>query len=226
MRKWAPWLGVFVATLVALAGGAIVGNAGVAPAHVTFKPVVAGTAPESHYTASQIKRGEFLVKFGSCNDCHTPWKYNEELGAVAPDMTRMLSGHPEGAPGPVGKYAPNDMAVIGPTFTSFAMPFGVIYTPNLTPDIDTGTGSWTEEMFINIFRKAKHLGGNGRPILPPMPFPMVATLPDEDLIGIFAYLRSIPPIRNGVPTLNPPQEVQDGIDRFNQGILKLIKNAK
>jgi hypothetical protein len=44
-----------------------------------------------------------------------------------------------------------------------------------------------------MFRKAKHLGGGGRPVLPPMPWMAVASLPDEDIVAIFAYLRSIPP---------------------------------
>ena len=35
-----------------------------------------------------------MVTFGSCNDCHTPWKFNPEKRAPEPDMTRMLSGHP------------------------------------------------------------------------------------------------------------------------------------
>ena len=178
------------------------------------------------YTDAQVARGKLLVGIGSCNDCHTPWKFDPDIGAPVPDMSRMLSGHPEGAPDPAGQLAAGDVAVIGPTFTSFRMPFGVIYTRNLTPDEDTGTGAWTEEMFLNIFRKAKHLGGNGRPVLPPMPWPMTASLPDEDIIAIFAFLQSIPPIRNYVPVVQPPLEVQHAIDAANQKLLERIKKAK
>lgn len=185
-------------------------------AHAAPPPAVDDRPREDR--AAAIARGEKLVTFGGCNDCHTPWKSTP--GGPMPDMTRMLSGHPEGAPDPEGTIGPNDMVLIGPTFTSFRMPFGVIYSQNLTPDPDTGLGSWTEQMFLDTFRKAKHMGGGGRPILPPMPWPNVASLPDEDLRAIFAYLQSIPPIRNAVPLLELPSEIESAIDGGNQQILR------
>ena len=42
--------------------------------------------------AEAIARGAYLVRFGSCNDCHTPWTMGPK--GPAPDMTRALSGHP------------------------------------------------------------------------------------------------------------------------------------
>jgi hypothetical protein len=187
--------------------------------------VPAAGKPGGSYSAAKVKRGKQLVMLGGCNDCHTPWKFDPEIGMPVPDMSRMLSGHPEGAPLPQGTLGPQDLAVIGPTFTSFRMPFGVVLTPNLTPDPDTGTGSWTQEMFLGIFRKAKHLGGGGRPILPPMPWNAVASLPDEDIVAIFAYLRSIPPIRNHVDTVQPPPEVQTAIDKGNQKLLERLRKS-
>lgn len=166
----------------------------------------------------KISRGQYLVRIGSCNDCHTPWVFDEELGMPRPDMTRMLSGHPEGAPDPQGTLGPQDVGIIGPTFTSFALPFGVIYAMNLTPDMDTGIGSWTEQMFVDIFRKGRHLGGNGRGVLPPMPWFWIRNLSDEDLRAVYAYLHSIPPVRNAVPEPTVPEEViwklRDGFDLF------------
>jgi mono/diheme cytochrome c family protein len=166
----------------------------------------------------QIQHGQYLVRFGGCNDCHTPWTFDEELGMPRPDMSRMLSGHPKGAPDPEGTVGPHDMALIGPTFTSFALPFGIMYSPNLTPDMDTGIGSWTEEMFLDIFRKGRHLGGNGRGVLPPMPWLWIRNLKDEDLRAVYAYLNSIPPIRNAIPEHKVPEEViwqlRDSFDRL------------
>jgi hypothetical protein len=175
------------------------------------------------YSEIQITLGRKLVSFGGCNDCHTPWAFDPEIGAPIPDMSRLLSGHPEGAPTPGGTLGEADLAVIGPTFTSFLMPFGVVYSPNLTPDPDTGMGTWTEEMFLDVFRKAKHMGGNGRPVLPPMPWAMSATLPEEDLVAMFAYLHSIAPIRNSVPVAQPPHEVQSAIDASNQKLLARLR---
>ncbi len=178
-----------------------------APAAPQLPPLVLGTAPPNPYSAKQIERGRQLVEFGGCNDCHTPWVFDAELGMPVPDMSRELSGHPRGMATAFGTLAPGDSAVVGPTFTSFVLPIGSVYTANLTPDIDTGTGSWTEQMFLDIFRTGRHLGGSGRPVLPPMPWPNVASLPDQELVAIFAYLRSIQSIRNLVPSPDVPEEV-------------------
>jgi hypothetical protein len=74
----------------------------------------------------------------------------------------------------------------------------VSFTANLTPDPETGLGKWTVETFIAAIRTGKH-EGQGRPILPPMPWPMYKNATDDDLRAIFAFLRSIPPIKNRVP---------------------------
>ena len=160
---------------------------------------------------------------GGCNDCHTPMKFDPEIGMPVPDMTRMLSGHPEGAPDPASAITGHDQAVIGPTFTSFKAPFGIVYTANLTPEPDTGLGNWTEEMFVRAVRTGRHMGGNGRPILPPMPWPNVGMQSDADLKAIFAYLRSIPAIRNDVPAPKVPDEVMNGIAASYDKLLAKMK---
>ena len=83
-------------------------------------------------------------------------------------------------------------------FTAFSGPWGVTYAQNLTPDENTGLGIWTEEMFIQALRTGRHMGVS-RPIQPPMPWDVYGKLPDEDLKSIYAYLRSIPPVKNRIP---------------------------
>jgi mono/diheme cytochrome c family protein len=169
-------------------------------------------------SSPQAQRGAYLVQMGSCNDCHTPWVFDADLGMPVPDMSRMLSGHPEKAPDPEGKMGKHDIALIGPTFTSFQLPFGTVYAANLTPDKDTGLGSWTKQMFVQAFRKGKHMGGDGRAIMPPMPWMNIAALTDQDLKAVYAYLMSIPPIRNSVPQHKIPN---DGIDKVTQSFERL-----
>jgi hypothetical protein len=82
--------------------------------------------------------------------------------------------------------------------TACVGPWGVTCSANLTPDQNTGLGLWTEEMFIAAMRTGKHMGA-GRPIMPPMPWFSVAELTDDDLRAVFAYLRSLPPVKNAVP---------------------------
>jgi hypothetical protein len=195
----------FTAALVAMAVG---GCARPAPA----------AAP-----VDQIARGRVLVSVGGCNDCHTPMKFDPELGMPIPDMTRMLSGHPQGAPDPASTLAGHDLAIIGPTFTSFRLPFGIVHPANLTPDPATGLGAWTEEMFVRAVRTGRHMGGSGRPILPPMPWQNLATQSDEDLKAIFAYLRSVPAIRNDVPAPQVPDAAMDAIAAGYEKMLARMK---
>ncbi len=153
---------------------------------------------------TQIERGEYLVTFGGCNHCHTPMvmgKHGPEL-----DMARALSGHPQDIvmPEPPKMKGPWGWSA-AETNTAFAGPWGVSYAKNLTPDRVSGLGIWTEDMFIKTMRTGKHMGVS-RPILPPMPWENLNALNDNDLKSIFAYLRSIKPIRNEVPdaVIAPP----------------------
>jgi len=127
--------------------------------------------------SSQVKRGEYLVSFGGCHDCHTPKK----MGAL---------------------QGPWMAATVG-TMTAWAGPWGISYTANLTPDRETGLGAWTEQNFVDTMRTGRHMG-RGRPILPPMPWEMVGKLTDQDLKAVFAYLRTIPAVKNRVPQPVPP----------------------
>jgi hypothetical protein len=159
-----------------------------------------------------VERGRYLVSFSGCNDCHTPWVFNKDLGMPVPDHTRFLSGHPVGAPEPQAKVDPKtDMAFIGATFTAFKLPFGTVYSANLTPDKETGIGNWTEEMFVNALRKGLHMGAAGRPILPPMPWTEFRNMTDDDLKAVFAFLKTIPAIHNPIPDPKVPKPVMDGM---------------
>jgi len=123
-----------------------------------------------------------------------------------PDATRMLSGHPEGlvmppAPKlPAGPWA----VIVAATNTAWAGPWGTSFTANLTPDRETGIGSWTEQDFLDTVRSARHQG-RGRAILPPMPIQMLNNMTDEDLRSIYAYLRTVPAVKNKVPQPIAPE---------------------
>lgn len=167
----------------------------------------AQTATAGQAATGDVERGAYLVKLMVCNDCHTPWKMGSQ--GPEPDMTRELSGHPQDLtmpPAPAMGEGPWVWAGAG-TNTAFAGPWGVSFTANLTPDSETGLGKWTEETFIQALRTGKH-EGQGRPILPPMPWPWFGQASDDDLRAIFAYLQSLPPIKNRVPQPIEPAGVQ------------------
>jgi mono/diheme cytochrome c family protein len=154
------------------------------------------------------KRGNYLLTIGSCHDCHSP-KNMTPIGPVI-DSTKLLSGHPAGAPLPpfdAKALNPDGWINMSPDLTAFVGPWGVSYSANLTPDSATGIGAWSEETFIQSLRTGKHLGQpNGRPIMPPMPWNFVGQMTDEDLRAVYAYLRTLPPVSNRVPVPVPPDQ--------------------
>ena len=152
--------------------------------------------------SKQAQRGEYLVRITGCSDCHTPLAMGER--GPAPDMSRFMSGHPEQmkmppAPAGAGPWIGAGSA----TNTAWSGPWGVSYAYNITSDPETGMGSWTEQQFIQAMRTGKHLG-QGRPIMPPMPWRSIGAMTDEDLKAVFAFLKTVPPIKNKVPELTPP----------------------
>ena len=153
--------------------------------------------------SQQVARGKYLVDIMGCHDCHTPMK----LGPNGPewDMTRALSGHPENLvmpPAPVQK-APW-LASMAMTMTAWNGPWGTSFTRNLTPDKETGLGDWTVEEFIATMKTGRERG-KGRPVLPPMPVQNLAALSDADIRSVFAYLQSLPAIKNRQPQpVEPP----------------------
>ena len=171
-----------------------------AAAPVATQPVAAKPAAD----AETLARGKYLVTVAGCNDCHTPWVESPN-GPPHPDMTRMLSGHPESFPitAPATLDGKTWQMAAAPTNTAWSGPWGVSFTANLTPDAETGLGQWTEQTFIQTIRTGRHLG-RGRQILPPMPIPMYKHFTDQDLGAMFAFLQSIPAIKNRVPEPLPP----------------------
>jgi cytochrome c553 len=182
-------------TAIAALSGALLGAIG---------PAAQDGAASLEKQKARAKRGEHLVNTMACHDCHTPWVLGPK--GPAPDMSRALTGHPS------DMIMPPPPPAVGPwighmsaTNTAWAGPWGVSFTANLTPDKETGLGTWTEEMFIATMRTGRRQG-KGRHLLPPMPVQILNALDDEDLKSVFAYLQSLPPTKNKVPAPVEPTE--------------------
>lgn len=170
--------------------------------------LLAGAPVESGQSNDAVERGRYLVTVMACGDCHTPMIMTQD--GPAHDTARTLSGHPEAVrlpPPPVLSDAWNWAG--SSTGTAFYGPWGVTYAPNLTPDVNTGLGIWTEEMFVNAIRHGRHMG-TSRTIQPPMPWQTFAKMTDADLKAIYAYLRTIPAVRNQAPEYEPPPSMEEG----------------
>ena len=124
-------------------------------------------------TPERIVRGERLAKgLLWCVSCHSP------LDTVRP-------GHPpvEGREFSGRVYRENED--------------GRLVAPNLTPDPETGTGSWSDDMLARAIREG--VGHDGRGIGLPMDWEKFRSLSDEDVASVVVYLRSLPPVRNELP---------------------------
>lgn len=153
---------------------------------------------------SQVKWGEHLVLVGGCGDCHTPKKMTQ-MGPED-DSTLLFSGHPAQQPLPDfdRTIAETKGLFVTQTLTSWIGPWGVSFAANISSDT-TGIGVWKEEQFIKAMREGlfKGLAGS-RMMLPPMPWPSLKHMTDDELKAIFSYLKSTKPIPNVVPAALPP----------------------
>jgi Cytochrome c len=165
-----------------------------------------------------VERGKYLVTTTGCNDCHTPWTMGAQ--GPAPDMTKMLSGHPAGMVLMPPMLLPPWGVAGSMTMTAWSGPWGVSFSANLTPDSATGIGAWTQEQFVNAIKSGKHQGV-GRPILPPMPWNWFSQMTDADLGSMYLYLRTIPAISNQVPGPVSPAVHQEGLPPGAPGMAPL-----
>ncbi len=158
---------------------------------------------ESEMAKDPVKRGEYLVSSNGCHDCHTPKKFTDK--GMELDLTRALSGHPAGEVlAPYDLKTAQSYILFTMGLTSATGPWGTSFSANLTPDA-TGLGGWTEDQFLVAIKQGLYKGIEGsRPLLPPMPWQQIRNFTDEDLKAIFAYLQSLPPVKNVVPDPIPP----------------------
>lgn len=116
-----------------------------------------------------LERGHYLVDtVGACGRCHTP-----RLAGGVPDPTKELAGG-----------------------FSLDEPIGHIVGPNLTPDRETGLGTWSEGDIVTAIRYGAR--PDGSIIGPPMPIDNYRALSDRDLAAIAKYLHSLKPVHNPV----------------------------
>jgi len=142
---------------------------------------------------SPVERGRYIVEvIGACGNCHT------FFGPDGLDESRHLAGG-----NPIEEHGMR------------AVP------PNITPDIETGIGSWTDAQIIRAFREG--VRPDGRVLGPPMPFALYRDISDGDAAAIVAYLRTVKPVHNVVepsrydfplpPAWGPPLGVVPEPDR-------------
>src|SRR5215475_3177555 len=88
----------------------------------------------------------------------------------------------------------------GPRFAggvAFQTPFGVLYSPNITADRETGIGAWSDADFLRAVHRG--IAKDGERLYPAFPYESYTLLADEDVLAIKAYLFSLPPVHAAIP---------------------------
>ena len=80
---------------------------------------------------------------------------------------------------------------------AFVLPFGTIYSTNITPDLDTGIGGYSDANFLDAVHKG--IGRGGTRLYPAMPYASYTYMSDADALAIKAYLFTLKPIHAPVP---------------------------
>ncbi|MCU1384121.1 MAG: hypothetical protein JWL71_2818 [Acidobacteria bacterium] len=164
-------------------GGVVVVLAVAITATVGWRPLIGPAARpltdrKFESTPARVERGKYMFTAASaCIGCHSEWD-------------RTIDGHPAKA-GAEGA---------GRTWADENMPW--LTAPNLTPDVETGAGTWSDDMFARAIREG--IGHDGRTLFPVMPYARFAAMSDEDLASIVVYLRTLPAIRRALPKTKIP----------------------
>ncbi|MFN1835092.1 cytochrome c [Balneola sp. MJW-20] len=132
--------------------------------------------------SDRVAYGKYLVTSASCSDCHTPW----DKGEPTPGMA-FAGG--------------NEFKLVTG---------GTVRTANITPHMQTGIGSWTEEAFLKRFRahndpEFQHFDIAEGSFNTVMPWMNYSKMSDEELKSIFAYLQSLDPVENLVVRFTPEE---------------------
>ncbi len=167
--KWGAVCAVVLVILIAIAVSATIG----------WRPIL---GPKARATTSRkfdtspvrLARGRYLVtSVSGCFACHSErdWKSH---GAP---VTAGLEGAGEIMPFP-------------------GLP-GQVVAPNLTSDLETGIGGWSDDELARAIREG--IGRDGRALFPMMPYENFRHMSDEDLASVIVFLRTLPPVRHQLP---------------------------
>jgi len=165
--------------------------------------VAARQAPAAHVrpltnrkfepSPERMARGKYLVEsVAGCFGCHAKMANNLGPGEL-PEFTDVGAGN---------------VFVDEKDF--------VLVASNITPDVETGAGSWTDDQLARAIREG--IGHDGRVLFPMMPYTVYKDMSDEDLASIIIYIRSIPAVHKEQPKTKIPARYADAILKFPEPI--------
>jgi mono/diheme cytochrome c family protein len=123
-------------------------------------------------TPERLARGKYIFELADCDGCHSELDYSRFGDPVLASAK--------------GNLMPPDLGLPG-----------TVVAPNITSDLETGIGTWTDGEKIRAIREG--IGKDGRALFPMMPYKLYRKMSDEDVYSLVAYLDTLPPVRNPLP---------------------------
>jgi len=176
LRRWQKFAGITFVIIIALVVVGITFTIG-------WRPFIGAkqralTERKFEATPQRLARGKYLVDgVLGCFGCHTDADWSKP-----------------GAPPVAGKEGS------GHVWSDQGMPW--LVASNITPDKETGAGNWSDDTFARAIREG--IGHDGRALFPLMSYPSYREMSDEDLASVIAYVRTVPAVRNQLPTTEMP----------------------
>jgi mono/diheme cytochrome c family protein len=125
-------------------------------------------------TPARVERGKYLFNLADCDGCHSQRDFSRFGGPVV-----------EGGCGRGNVFPPE-----------LGLP-GMVAPRNITPDRETGIGSWTDGEKIRAIREG--ISRDGTPLFPMMGYQRFRHMSDEDVYSLVAYMNTMAPVKNAVP---------------------------
>jgi mono/diheme cytochrome c family protein len=175
-RSWKKLAGITVAVVIGLVVVGITLTIGWRPFLGARKRALTDRKFEA--TPQRLVRGKYLVDcVMGCFGCHTDQDWSKP--GAPPVAGREGSGH---------------------VWSDQDLPW--LVAPNITPDKETGAGNWSDDTLARAIREG--IGHDGRALFSRMPYPDYRQMSDEDLASVIAYVRTVPAVRNQLPTTKMP----------------------
>jgi mono/diheme cytochrome c family protein len=168
MKRALRVVGYVLAVLLLIAGGTVT--------YLNARKPEMSPAPRLaiQRTSQRLARGEYLYRLADCDGCHSERDYTRFGGPVVP-----------GGMG-AGQVFTRDMGVPG-----------TVVPPNITPDPETGIGTWTDGEKVRAIRDG--VDKVGRTLFPMMPYEAYRQMSDEDVFSLVAYLDTLPSVKRTHP---------------------------
>jgi mono/diheme cytochrome c family protein len=193
-RSWKKFTGITLLVIITLVVLGITFTIGWRPFIGAKKRALTDRKFEA--TPQRLARGKYLVDgVMGCFGCHTDQDWSKP--GAPPLAGREGSGH---------------------VWSAQDLPW--LIAPNITPDKETGVGSWSDDTLARAIREG--IGHDGRALFPVMPYPSYRQMSDEDLASVIAYIRTVPAVRNQLPATKMPFPLNFFIQNVPQPVTEAV----